>query len=79
MEQAKEIEMLHWNTDDFKLSENLEEGSAVIVYGADKKGRRVYHWLKRKGSYRIVGLVERKLKKIWWNQTVYSQKSLTIY
>lgn len=85
VEQAKEIEMLHWNTDDFKLSKNIEDGSNVIVYGADKKGRRVYHWLKNTDNCHIVGFVDKrweKLKEIekdLWKPNSIFEKSLTIY
>ena len=64
MEQAKEIEMLHWKTDNFELSKNIEDGSVVIVYGADKKGRRVYHWLKKKGNYHVAGFVDKRWEKL---------------
>lgn len=64
VEQAKEIEMLHWKTDNFALSQNMEDGSIVIVYGADKKGRRVYHWLKKKGNYHVAGFVDIRWEKL---------------
>lgn len=64
MEQAKEIETLHWKTDTFELSEELKDGSKVIVYGADKKGRRVYHWLKRTGKYKVAGFVDKRWRKL---------------
>lgn len=64
VEQAKEIEMLHWKTDEFQLSHNIKDGSDVVVYGADKKGRRVYHWLKNRGNYNIVGFVDKRWRKL---------------
>lgn len=64
VDQAKEIEMLHWKTDDFGLSKKMEDGSTVIVYGADRKGRRVYHWLKKKGNYQVAGFVDKRWEKL---------------
>ena len=64
VKQAKEIETLHWQTDDFELSKKIEESSAVIVYGADQKGRRVYHWLEKKGNYQIAGFVDKRWEKL---------------
>lgn len=36
----------------------------MIVYGADQKGRRVYHWLEKKGNYQIAGFVDKRWEKL---------------
>lgn len=62
--QAKEIEKLHWEIDEFKLPAYVKKGSRILVYGADKRGRRVYHWLKKTGDYYAAGLIDSRFGKI---------------
>lgn len=58
--QAEEIEKLHWETDHLVLPEGLISGSRVIIYGADKKGRRLYHYIQRIKRYQVVGFVDKR-------------------
>lgn len=62
--QAKEIEELHALVDNYELPEGIKKGSRIIIYGADKKGRRVYHSLKRKKIYNVLALVDKRWSRI---------------
>lgn len=64
IEQKKEIELLHSQIDEFQLPENVKNESRVIVYGGDKRGRSLYHYLKRTGRCQIVGFVDRRWEKL---------------
>lgn len=64
IEQKKEIELLHSQIDEFQLPENVKKESRVIVYGGDKRGRSLYHYLKRTGECQIVGFVDRRWEKL---------------
>lgn len=64
IEQKKEIELLHSQIDEFQLPENVKKESRVIVYGGDKRGRSLYHYLKRTGGCQIVGFVDKRWEKL---------------
>ena len=42
----------------------VKKGSKIVVYGADKNGRRIYNSLKRQGIYNIVAFVDRRWDRI---------------
>lgn len=62
--QAKEIELLHGKIDRFPLPERVAPGSRLIVYGADKRGRRVWNSLKNEARYQLTGFVDRRWKRL---------------
>ncbi len=62
--QAKEIELLHGKIDRFPLPERVAPGSRLIVYGADKRGRRVWHSLKNEARYQLTGFVDRRWARL---------------
>lgn len=62
--QAKEMELLHGKIDRFPLPERVAPGSRVIVYGADKRGRRVWNSLKNEARYQLIGFVDRRWERL---------------
>jgi hypothetical protein len=64
IEQSKEIEELRSMNEHFELPQRVLQGSRIIVYGADKKGRRLYHWLKHLGQYKVEGVVDRRFNRL---------------